>query len=156
LHEPDSNWKRLVAVARGLDPDPLRDRLRTAWGRNVTEVQADLRQLAESIDVKAQSPATLIALAKTLNRVQLADAALRTLQEGQYAYPGDFWLNLELGNAFQSAKDHAGALRYLTAAASLRPDSAMAHNNLGNSLSAQKKHDEALAEYRKAVALAPK
>jgi hypothetical protein len=55
-HEP--RMRLLVAVARGLDHDPLRDRLRAAWGREAApESQADLRQLAESIDVKAQGPA---------------------------------------------------------------------------------------------------
>src|SRR5262249_47508408 len=96
LGEGEPSRKRLVAVARGLDPDPLRDRLRAAWGRKVTEVQADLRQLAESIDVKSQSPATLLTLARTLEQAQLADPALRILREGQYAYPADFWLNNEL------------------------------------------------------------
>src|SRR5262249_36672792 len=32
-----AGWKRLVAVARGIDADPLRDQLRSAWGRPVSE-----------------------------------------------------------------------------------------------------------------------
>src|SRR5262249_8164947 len=36
LGEPEPNWKDLVAVAHGLDPHPLRDRLRTIWGRPIT------------------------------------------------------------------------------------------------------------------------
>jgi tetratricopeptide (TPR) repeat protein/serine/threonine protein kinase len=154
--EGQPSWEPLVAVARGLDPDVLRDRVRAAWGQEVTPgLQADLRRLAESIDVKAQSPATLIALADTLERTQLADAALRILREGQYAYPTDFWLNLVLGKALLDRKDCAGALRYFTAAVSLRPDSAIAHNILGVALHGQKKPDEAVAEYRKAVELDP-
>jgi serine/threonine protein kinase/Flp pilus assembly protein TadD len=156
LGEGEPSWKPLVAVARGLDPDPLRDRLRAAWGQEVTEVQADLRQLAESIDVKAQSPATLIALAKTLNQAQLADAALRTLQDGQNANPADFWLNFELGLASEARNDYADALRYGTAAVSLRPDSPIAHNILGSRLFSVRKLGAAVAEFRKAVEFDPK
>ena len=31
-----ADWKPLVAVARGIDPDPLRDRIRSYWGRTVS------------------------------------------------------------------------------------------------------------------------
>jgi tetratricopeptide (TPR) repeat protein len=157
LGEDVPSWKPLIAVARGLDPDPLRDRLRAAWGRPVTpESQAELRKLADSIDVKAQRPATLINLEQTLNGVQLEDAALRALQAGQYAYPADFWLNLELGKQLMERKDHAGSLRYTSVAVSLRPDSAAAHNNLGGALDGQGKLDEAAACFKKAIELDPK
>src|SRR5262249_9728339 len=49
LGEDGASCKPLVAVARGVDPDPLRDRLRAMWGRPDTpDLQADLRWLAES------------------------------------------------------------------------------------------------------------
>jgi serine/threonine protein kinase/Flp pilus assembly protein TadD len=155
--EGDQGWKPLVAVARGLDPDPLRDRLRAAWGQEVTPgVQADLRQLAESIDVKSQSPATLIALVRSLVQARLADSALRILQEGQYAYPADFWLNLELGYGFYYRKDYLSARLYSAVAVSLRPESTAAHTNLGIALCDLGKLDEAVAEYRTAIGLDPK
>jgi tetratricopeptide (TPR) repeat protein/serine/threonine protein kinase len=157
LGEDASRWGRLVAVARGLDPDPLRDRLRAAWGRPVTpESQAELLELVKLIDVKAQRPATILALAQTLNRAQRADAARRIFQEGQYANPADFWLNFALGHQLGAQEDHAGALRYYTAAVALRPDSTVAHIGLGIALHEQGKLDEAVAEYRQAIALAPK
>src|SRR5262245_15483027 len=80
LHWAEPSWNRLVAVARGLDRDPLRDRLRGTWGQPVTpELQDEIRRLAESIDVKAQRPGTLQILARTLREVHLLDAALRIL-----------------------------------------------------------------------------
>jgi serine/threonine-protein kinase len=155
--EEDSSWKLLVAVARKLDPDPLRDRLRALWGQPSTpESQADLRQLAESIDVKTQRPATLQTLARTLDRVKLADAALRVLLDGRRAYPGDFWLNYDLGNQFFVRNDYAEMLLYCSAAVSLRPDSSFAHNSLAIALSQERKTDEAAYEYKKAIALDPK
>src|SRR5262249_46619578 len=111
---------------------------------------------AQSIDVKSQSPATLVALARTLERAQLVDSALRILQEGQYAYPADFWLNFELGYRFLGRKDSLGARPYCAVAVSRRPASAAAHNNLGNALRDQGKLDEAVAEYRKVIELDPK
>ena len=158
LGEDAPRWKALVAVACAIDLDPFRDRLRAVWGqRGTPELGTELRQLAESIDVKAQSPANLHALAYTLIRDGLPDSAVRVLRDGQYAYPDDFWLNLQIGNQlWLGRKDNAGALRYFCAAVSLRPDSAAAHNNLGGNLRNLEKLDEAEAECRKAVELAPR
>jgi serine/threonine protein kinase len=86
IGETETSWKPLVAVARGLDRDPLRDRLRTRWGQPVTpETQATLLQLAESIDVKAESPTTIQVLAETLTRAKQSDAAIRIMRKGQSA-----------------------------------------------------------------------
>src|SRR5262249_28320063 len=145
LGEDAPGWEPLIAVARGLDPQPLRDRLRATWGRPVTpELQAELRRLAEAGDVKAQGPATLYALALTLFRAQLGDAALRTLRDAQRAYPDDFWLSAKLGYELDVRKDYAGGIRYSSSAVSLRPDSAPSHCNVGVALSKQGKLDESI------------
>src|SRR4029079_18919873 len=107
------------------------------------ETQGELRRLAESINVRVQHPATLVSLATTLGRVGQADAALRVLRDAQSAYPGDFWLNSELANALYKQRDYEGAVRFCTAAVSLRPNSVGAHNTLGAALSDQGKLDEA-------------
>ncbi len=89
LSEADvGRWHRLVAVARGIDSEPLRDRVRAAWGQPVADVRDDLRRLADSIDVQAQHPATLHILAGTLQRVQHPDSAIRILRVAQYVHPG--------------------------------------------------------------------
>jgi tetratricopeptide (TPR) repeat protein len=157
LGEGERSWGPLVAVARGVDPDPVRDRLRATWGRPVTPaLQAELLRLAESIEVKTQSPATLHALASTLFRAALPDSAVQILRKGQHARPGDFWLNLDLALALLRRKDSAGAVRYFSVAISIRPDSTVARNDLGVALYDQKKLDEAIAEYCKAIELDPK
>ncbi len=153
LRETEPGWKKLVAVARALDHDPVRDRLRAMWGQPITpELQAELQRLAESIDVKAQRPATLHILAQTLNRAHLS--AMRILQSGQQAHPADYWLNIELGQAM--GYYDAGSLRYFSVAVALRPDSAWAHFALGGALKVQQKLEEAIAERRKASELEPK
>jgi eukaryotic-like serine/threonine-protein kinase len=151
----DGRWRRHLAVARGIDPQPLRDRVRGAWGQPIATMPDDLRRLADSIDVRAQHTATLGLLTNNLLRVQQIDPALRILREAHYVHPGDFWLNFELGSVLQQQEDYEGAVRFYTAAIASQPSSAGAHNNLGNALSAQKKPDEAIARYRKAIELDP-
>ena len=151
-----ARWKRLVAVARGIDPEPLRDRVRAAWSQPVANVRDDLRRLAESIDVRAQHPATVIILARTLLRVQHPDSALRILRDAQNLHPGDCWLDSELGYVLYKRGDHEGAVRFYTAALAGHPSSVGAHNNLGTALAARNKLDEAIACYRKAIELGPK
>jgi tetratricopeptide (TPR) repeat protein/serine/threonine protein kinase len=155
--ENAAGWKRLVAIARGIDPDPLRDRLRSAWGQPVSsELQTELRRLAQSIDIRAQLPATLITLARTLQRVNDPDNCVRLLRDAQLVYPGDFWFNFNLGTMLYHRKDQDGAIRYLTSAVSIRPNSAAAHNNLGIALIQHGKLDEAIAVLHKAIELDPK
>jgi tetratricopeptide (TPR) repeat protein len=157
LGEGESKWKPLVEVARGLDPDPLRDRLRALWGLPLTlELRVELGRLAASIEGKAHSPTALVALANALAEAGMPDSALQVLRDGQHSYPGDFWLAFDLGRAFFSRKDYAEAVRFYSVAVSIRPDSTAAHGNLGNALRRQGKLDEAIAELRKAIELDPK
>jgi tetratricopeptide (TPR) repeat protein len=151
-----ARWQRLVAVARGVDPEPLRDRLRVSWGQPVSEAQDDLRRLAGTIKIGAHHPATLRNLALSLERLGQPDAALRLLRAARHFYPGDFWLNFELALTLSRRKDYDGAVRFNTAAVAILPNSAAAHNNLGLALAEQKKLDEAIACYRKAIELEPK
>src|SRR5262249_30480683 len=149
----DPGWKSLVAIERGIDTDPLRGQIRDCYGQPVTpDLQARLRRLAESIDIKAQSPLTLVMLARLLVSVQLADSAIQILQDGQYAYPGDFWLNSELGSQL-ARKGDPGAIRYYSVAVALRPDSVTAHYSLGYTLHGQGKLKEAAACFGKVVDL---
>jgi tetratricopeptide (TPR) repeat protein/serine/threonine protein kinase len=151
-----ARWKRLVAVARGIDPEPLRDRLRAAWGQPVADVRDDLRRLADSIDVRAQQPATLFMLARTLRKGQLLDSELRILRAAQNLHPDDFWLNILLGDLLEVQIDSEEGIRFYTAAVAIRPRSALAHSILGLALIRQKRFDEAIAACRRATELDPK
>jgi tetratricopeptide (TPR) repeat protein len=151
----EADWQRLWAVARGIDPEPLRDRFRATSGRPLAEVQDERRRLVESIDVRAHHPATLNLLARARG-IQNSDLALRLLRDAQSAYPGDFWLNFTLGEDLSHRGDYEGAVRFYTAAVSLRPNSAAAHTNLGAVLERQKKPDEAIRHYRRAIEIDPR
>jgi serine/threonine protein kinase/Flp pilus assembly protein TadD len=153
----DARWRPLVAVARGIDPEPLRDRLRSTWGQPVAQTRDELRRLAESIDIRAHYPATLYSLAVALLDVELPDPAIRVLRDAQSVYPGDFWLTFQLSIELLKRRDHEGAIRFLTAAVSIRPNSAFARRALGLNLDFhQKKRDEAAAAFREALKLDPK
>jgi superkiller protein 3 len=73
------------------------------------------------------------------------------LRGARHSYPGDFWLNFELALALHRRKDYDGAVRFNTAAVSILPNAAAAHSNLGLALAEQKKLDEAIACYRRAI-----
>jgi eukaryotic-like serine/threonine-protein kinase len=153
-----AGWQRLLAIARGIDPEPLRDRLRATAGQPVTpEVGENLRRLAESIDVRGQHPSTLVSLARSLARAKHTDSALRILGDARLVYPDDFWLNFELGDLLKDdLKDPAGALRFYTAGVSIRPNSPVANTYLGSVLLRQGKADEAVACFRRGMELDPK
>jgi tetratricopeptide (TPR) repeat protein len=151
-----AGWKRLAAVARGIDPEPLRDRLRSTWGRPVSGTKEELRRLADSIDIREQHPATLVSLAHTLQQVELPGPAVRILRDAQSVYPGDYWLNSALASALYERKDLEGAIRFGTAAASLRPHSFWDNAKLALALRQQGSLGEAVAVYRRNTQIDPK
>jgi tetratricopeptide (TPR) repeat protein/serine/threonine protein kinase len=147
--------QRLVAVARGIDPEPVRDAIRSTWGNPASEAGAELRRLAESVDAGAQHPTTLVNLAGGLRRAQQMEPALRLLRDAQLVHPQDFWTNYNLGHLLDERKDYEGAVRFYTAAVSARPTAVAALNNLSISLTKHGKPDEAIATCRRAIELDP-
>ncbi|MBL8821679.1 MAG: tetratricopeptide repeat protein [Planctomycetia bacterium] len=148
-------WEWPNEVARGIDPDRFRDRLRSNWGRPDSEVQEEQRDIAESIDIRAQHPATLNNLANALLRTKQPVTAIRLLRRAVSAYPGDFWLNYNLGYALSDRKEWGEATRFYTAAIAIRPNSPSTLSNLGYALLKRSKFDEAVACYRRAIELDP-
>ncbi len=79
------------------------------------------------------------------------------LRRAQQAFPGDFWINHDLGMALLNCQppQYEEAIRFLTAAVALRPDSPGVRLNLGSTLASAGRLDEALVAYRQAIALKP-
>jgi tetratricopeptide (TPR) repeat protein len=145
----------LLAIARELEADPLRHRLSASLALPVTpELQAELRKLADTVMVRSASPSTLTLLGGVLERVGLADVAVRVMQEGQSAHPRDYRLNAQLARLL-SQKDDPNALRYHSIAASLRPDSVAVQYGLALTLHRFGKHPDAAACYRQIIELDP-
>jgi tetratricopeptide (TPR) repeat protein len=145
---PRRAW--LLAVARGADPDPERDRLRQPelWGDG-----AAVARLAEQSRVAVLSPQ----LATALSRVQIDNGgdAVPLLAEALAHYRHDFWLNFTMGVALSHANQPDDAIGYYRAALALRPQSPAVHNNLGTVLRQRRKLDEAIKHLEVAVRLDP-
>jgi tetratricopeptide (TPR) repeat protein len=161
----DRGWKRLVAVAHGIDPEPLRDRLRAAPWPITPEARDELRRLAELIDARAHHPMTLYRLAVTLDPGPLGsarDRAIRILRDAQAVYPEDYWLNFRLGYVLSlgnpSKQDRDDAIRFWTVAVALRPSAAamQVYHPLVRLLRQRGDPDDAIAVYRQLIQAMPR
>ncbi len=163
-HE-QASWRRLIEAARAADPDPWRDALRTQVASQNVEA---LRRLADDgAALGLQPTVSLVLLALQLKNVAAdQERAKRVLRRAWRKGPGDFWANYELagfrvanpdeqegGNVTPHSEEEA--VRHLTAAVAIRPQSALAYNDLGAVLWEEGKPAEAEAEFRAALEIAP-
>jgi serine/threonine-protein kinase len=140
----------VLAVVRHADPDSWRDRVRDpkTWDN-----AAALRELAERAPVAQQSPQLLAVLGARLRAKKLD--AVRFLERVASAYPGDFWVNVEMGNALCERSDRGEAIGYYRTALALRPDTLSLRYSLGDLYLGQKRWDGAITEYEHAARLDP-
>jgi serine/threonine-protein kinase len=169
INEPHRDWLRAV-VAVAEPADAWTNKLRAALAEpDQAKRRTALEHLAAAVDVRQHPPRTLTRLAQRLEGVERAGtgrryasdpAALALLRRAQAQYPADFWINENLGKGLRNDKSKpeqlTEAVRFLTAAVALRPDSPGAHYNLGLALKDKGQFDEAIACWRKAIALDPK
>ncbi len=99
-----ARWKRLVAVARGIDPEPLRDRLRATWGQPVAKVRGRPAPAGRVDRRSGATPATLLILARTLQRVQHTDSAPPDSAGRPARPPGGFLAQFRAGQCARRAK----------------------------------------------------
>jgi serine/threonine-protein kinase len=141
----------LLAVARGADPDPSRDRLRQP---ELWQDGPQLTRLVPGLRVEQLSPQLLTALGRVLGKTGGEAAPL--LSAAQACYPQDFWLNYELGWALRQSGRSDEALGFFRAAQALRPDSSLAHNAIGVTLRANSwLYDAARAAVRASAGQGP-
>jgi serine/threonine protein kinase/Flp pilus assembly protein TadD len=148
----EGTWKEMLALARAVDPDEIRNRLRDA--RERSDVQA-LKGLAVPGVADKLPPSTLVLLGWNLANAGAVEQAVAVLREGQRRHPANFWINHDLALwLVMSRPAHLEeAVRYYTAAVALRPLSPGVHLNLGNALADKGQQDEAIAEYHEAIRL---
>ena len=131
--EPAESWTRQIRAARE-EKDEVRRR-------------AALEKLAMAEDVGTLSVRAQTRLALQLEIVKAYASAAQLLRRAQQQHPADFWVNEMLGRALQdlTAPELDEAVRFLTAAVALRPESPGAHLNLGVALDNKGQSDAAAA-----------
>jgi serine/threonine protein kinase/Flp pilus assembly protein TadD len=142
-------WFR--ALLELVDTDPWRRKIRKAV---VARDWKTIEQLVRAVDVNTQPAGFLIQFAEILPAARKA-ARLELLRKIQRAYPADVWANHNLAWELEVRGRHGEAIRYYTAALCLRPDSPGLYANRGRCLHVMKELDEAIADYRRCLVLAP-
>jgi serine/threonine protein kinase/Flp pilus assembly protein TadD len=152
LKAPEADW--VEQVLSEADTDDWRRRVRAARGRNDRPA---LEQLAREVNVAAQPPEALYVLSISLRQRRAPEAAAALLRRAQEAFPGDFWMNHDLGVVLQKCEpsQYGEAVRFLTAAMALRPQNPGVRHNLAMALRRAGRLDEAAAAFRQAIALKP-
>ncbi len=124
--------RQLLAIAKGIDPDPLRDRIRDAvLDRDAAALRALKVECASADDVP---PRTIRALAGALANAGASEEA-ETLFRGLWSRgPDDFSVNAILANLLSRHADRrrTEALRYAHAAVALRPQSGFVWHRLAH------------------------
>jgi serine/threonine protein kinase/tetratricopeptide (TPR) repeat protein len=147
--------RALTALAQAADPDPWRRRLRQVARQEDTDA---LVALAAGKEFLSQPPTSLLLLVRVLRNRGLSEPEIKVLRRAQREYPGDFWINFNLGTVLSNMGPsyHDEAISFLRAALAVRPQNIAAHNNLGVALAEKGKLDEAIASYRKAIEIEPR
>ena len=117
---------RLSETARAADPDPWRNRLRALMeGSTEKDPEKSLRELAASARIDELPPASIQLLGTALLSAGDAPRAETVLRQGQRKYPGDVGLNYNLAECLDRLSRRDEAIRFYTAAKSLRPSQRM-------------------------------
>ncbi|MFO0892315.1 MAG: tetratricopeptide repeat protein [Isosphaeraceae bacterium] len=133
---------RTVEAARVADPDPWRNELRTALCLpDKPARQSALTALGKSADLQKLRLRSLKLLSACLMNAD-PPAAETILRFGQLHYPQDLMLNLTLAMVLQSKGQFDEAIRFGTAARSIRPESA---HDLAHALESTGRTGEAIA-----------
>jgi serine/threonine-protein kinase len=156
--EPNLDWLKKVA-AKVETADPWLRRMRVDVDeKNKAKRRAALEKLAKEPAPSSLPPAAFTRLANKLSRLDADAAAIRVLKKAVERHPADYWINHDLGVAcFKVNPAEADdAVRYLSAAAALRPQNSEIWVCLGYALRLKGRLDDAVDVYRKGIDLDPK
>jgi tetratricopeptide (TPR) repeat protein len=142
-----ADFRRLLEAARAADPDSFRDKVRAAILEiDVKDPEAALRTLAADSKARELPPPSAVLLASTLRSLKAVEPAIALLRAIVGRHPDDVSVNYELAAALTELGPPAReeAVRYYTAARSLRPEGA---HRLAHLLEEMGRGDEALAVF---------
>ncbi len=151
---PDpSRWERLFEAADRIDPNPWRANLRQTLCRpNLLEVVGGMLILAKDVRVEEHPVASLTLLAEALAGFGHPAPAVNLLRRTHERFPDDFWVNyfLTINAGHTTPPRWEDAARYGTAAVALRPESVLAHYNLGVAFLELRRYADAVTAFRAA------
>jgi tetratricopeptide (TPR) repeat protein len=152
--QPAERWQRPLAVARAVDSDDYRNRLRAVVERpDLRKQGAALRDLSQDRQVAELPPASVIQLASALKEAGEPTAAVSLLESAAQHYPDDVWINYNLAEVLAGLPTRREeAVRYYTAARALRPETA---HNLGHLLDQIGRGEDAIATFRALIKVRP-
>jgi eukaryotic-like serine/threonine-protein kinase len=153
VNEPHREWLQSVLETAETAESWVRQLWAARRETDPAKRQAAVETLATSADVRRIPPQALSNFAWLLRPVD----AVALYRRAQQQYPGDFWINLDLGETLQSLTppERVEAIRFLTVAVALRPESAVCHYTLAHALHNLGRLDDAVASYRKAIEVDP-
>jgi serine/threonine-protein kinase len=144
---------QLSEAARVADPDPWRNELRKALDQSDKAARlTGLRALARTAKFDELGAISVQLLGNGLSDAgdgALAESVLRT---GLERHPGDVWVNHSLAKVLENQSRRDEAIRFYTAARSIRPETA---HELAHALEKRGDSDEAIAVFRDLRRLRP-
>ena len=133
----------LSALAAAADPDPWRLGLRRALDLPEKEARLEaLRTLAKAATFDTPGPISLDLLGRALKGAGDPAGAELVLRQAQQRHPDDVWINYDLARSLEKLARRDDAIRYATAARSIRPETA---HELAHMLGDRGEQDEELA-----------
>jgi eukaryotic-like serine/threonine-protein kinase len=144
-------WRKLLTLAKTIDSDPLRGKMRDAIGNFKI---AEFSRLARSPEFLEQPPATQAMAAQILTKIDKPDVVFALLHAAHRRRPDDYWLNFRLANYYLHLKDtpdRREALRFATAALALRPEDQVTRQIYATALLHAGQHAEALPLLRQCL-----
>ena len=150
-----SGAAKLRELARLIDPDEFRDRLRRLPDhRPIKEFPAKLRELAADPRAESLPAPTAVLLATFFEATGEIDPAIAVLRKAVMRHPEDLWVNYRLAANLLNATPPRleESARYFTAARSLRPTTA---HMLAHVLSELERTDQAKAIFLDLAARRP-
>jgi tetratricopeptide (TPR) repeat protein len=145
-----TGWQRLLAVARAIDPEPTRSKLREIVEREDNEA---LRALLKTIRVEELSAQTALFFANALEVAGNREDSLKVLLLAQLRHPADYWLCAHLSFRQVGRSSGEDMLRFSALAVALHPQAAVDHYTLGATLLDRGRVDEAIAACRESLRL---
>jgi tetratricopeptide (TPR) repeat protein len=143
---------RILTIARVIDPDDLRNRIRDAVERDELDT---LLEGSSPLDNAKLPPASAILLATVLSETGNAARAVAVLESTQDANPGDMWLNLALAQNLHRLARWDEMRRFAEIAHAVRPSSGAAYLAYADALRHKGSLDQSVAMCQEVIRLKP-